>query len=303
MIELHHLRHFVAVGDDLHFGKAAIRLNMAQPALSQSIKRLEASLGIRLLERNNRHVALTAAGRVFLDEARKALDQTKFAIRAARQVAAGETGELRIGTVTGALFRYLPNAVRLFRSRWPGVQLRLDERPMEEQITGLNTGDIDAAFLYTPFQGSEGLAFRTLYQYGFLAAVPETGPLAKKSRIKLADLAAEPFILFPQRQGPQMHAAIMAACQAAGFTPRITQEAQRIQTMLSLVACGLGVTLVQDSTASMQVDGVKLIPLEDMPPSLIWGLGVVWRPPLTSPVLRNFLDCVFSFGEERKVAL
>ncbi len=285
------MRQFVAVAEELHFGRAAIRLGMAQPPLSQAIKRLEHRLGFQVLERSRRRVELTPAGSVFLKEARNTLAQADAAVRLARQAASHELAELHVTFVSAALYRLLPAALRTFRTRFPKVEVRLDEQPTDTQIEGLRDGSIDLGFVHPPLKTTDGLTVRDVAKEPLVAAVPADSRFAGEPVVELANFKHEPFVLFPHVQGPDLHLRILDACRAAGFTPRISQEAGRMHTILSLVACGLGVSLVPDGARTLQIDGMRFVPLGPQT-DLHLDLAMVWRRGRPQRHVNTFIDTV-----------
>ncbi|HXC40910.1 MAG TPA: LysR substrate-binding domain-containing protein [Burkholderiales bacterium] len=297
-MDSHHLRHFVAVGEELHFGRAAARLGIAQPPLSQSIKRLEGSLGIQLFVRNRRHVSLTPGGLVLLDEARRILNQIDLAERLTRRAANSGVSRLRIGFTPIAMFTELPHVLTEFRNRWPLVRIHLEERPTQPQAEALAAGSQDVGILFRPVSGLEGLATRLIERVRSVAAVPSVHPLAKKKRIRVADMTGQPFISLHPRVNPEAHAAINAACRAAGFVPSIVQYANQTYTILSLVANELGLAIVGSNARHMKIAGVTLVPLVDHPPDLEQELVLAWTPAAESPVLRSFVGLFEKMSED-----
>lgn len=293
-VDLHYMRHFVAVAEELHFGRAAARLGMAQPPLSQSIRRLEAAFGFALFERTQRRVTLTAAGRVFYEEARRTLVQADEAVRLARRAASDDTAQLSITFVSAALYRILPDALQRFRQRWPEVELRLDERPTELQVADLKSGAIDAGFVHPPLQHAADLNVELLHSDRLMIAIPKSSTLARRRSVALADLKGHDMVLFPHQQGPVLHNRIMQACRQAGFLPRITQEARQMHTLLTLVSAGMGVSLVPAGAQTMRIDGVLFKPLHGLPDDLAWELAIAWRPRGATVALGRFLDAVRS---------
>ncbi len=291
-MELHHLRHFVAVAEELHFGRAARRLNMAQPPLSQSIKRLEVSIGVRLFERTKRQVTLTPAGAVFLIESRQALQQVDRAARLARRAAAGEIGRLSVGFVSRALFCGLPRAVRLFREEWPDVEVQLDEMATIDQVRALRDGSIDLGFLYVPFEGTDEFALQTVERSEFVAVVPSGSALARRKKIRLNELARQPFVVTPHVASPDLQSKLISACREAGFVPNVAQESRQENTMLSLVAGGVGVALMPATARSTQIEGVTFLTVTDLPDYLYSDLAVVWLPRGVSPALQALISIV-----------
>jgi DNA-binding transcriptional LysR family regulator len=286
------MRHFVAVAEELHFGRAADRLRMAQPPLSQSIKRLEGMLGFPLFERTQRKVELTPAGRVFLDEARRTLVQADEAVRVARRAASEDLAELTITFASVALYRVLPAALRAHRKRFPKVEIRLDERATDAQVIGLHNGMVDLGFMTPPVKDVSGLEIEVISRDRFAAAVPSDSLFARRERIALDTLAGEDFVFFPYVQGPSLHGRLMAACRQAGFVPRITQEARQMHTILSLVASGMGVSLVPEGAQTIRVEGVSFVPLSGMPEDVTWDLAMVWKPKGARRALTSFVQTV-----------
>jgi DNA-binding transcriptional LysR family regulator len=297
-MDLRHLRHFVAVADELHFGRAAVRLGMSQPPLSQSIQRLEASLGVELFKRARAGVRLTPAGVAFLPHARSTLQQAELAERVARQAAQGEHALLRVGFVPWSLTRALPRAIRRFRLRWPGVQVHLYERVSRQQVTSLRAGELDLAVIRLKMTDTTGLETRLVEISRLVVAVPSAWPLAKRVGLRVADLADQPFVIFPPSLSPASHDTIEAACRAANFRPNVIQETAQPSTMLSMVANELGVALIQNTAAAMTPEGVTLVPLLDAPESFEAQIALAWLPQYMTPVLRAFVDTLAAEAAE-----
>jgi DNA-binding transcriptional LysR family regulator len=294
-IDLHYMRHFVAVAEELHFGRAATRLGMAQPPLSQSIKRLEGMLGFALFERTRRKVELTPGGRVFLVEAHRTLQQADEAVRLARRAASEDLAELSVTFVSAALYRVLPAVLRKHRMRFPNVEIRLDEQPTDAQIRALQNGDADLGFI-TPPVTSAGLEVALISRDRLIVAVPTPGRFDGRDRVALAELAGEPFVFFPYAQGPVLHGRVMAACRKTGFLPKLAQEARQMHTILSLVAAGLGVSLVPDGARTMHVEGVRFLALTGAPADLTWDLATAWKPRGARHALLSFIQTIRSAG-------
>jgi DNA-binding transcriptional LysR family regulator len=288
------MRHFVAVAEELHFTRAAARLGLAQPPLSQSIKRLELSLGVGLFVRTQRKVELTPAGRVFLEEARRTVAQADAAVHLARRAAVEDLTEINIMFVSSALYQILPAALRRYRAQFPEVPIHLEERATDLQLDGLRDGSVDLGFLHPPLKDASGLEVRTIYRDRLVAAIPGSNPLAKKKAIVLADLADEGFVLFPFEQGPNLHASITTACRRAGFVPRLSQEARQMHTILSLVGAGMGVSLVPERARMLYIDGVTFVPVTDLPAGLTWDLALAWRPRSSRRPVQAFINTVLS---------
>ena len=287
-MELRHLRYFVAVAEELHFTRAAERLNIAQPPLSQQIRLLEHEVGTPLFLRTRRHVELTAAGKALLEHARRMLRLADDGMRAARRAAGGETGQLVVGFVSSAVYGKFPLLFRRMRERCPEVALLLRDLTSEEQVAAVRARHLDVGLVRPPLLQAAGLALEVLWSEPFLVALPEKHPLARRKQVPLASLADEPFLLVPRHQGPGFYDQIIRLCADAGFTPLVAQEVRSTPTLLSLVAGNLGVSLVPASLQSFQAAGVVLRPLPAPAPRT--HLAAIWRPDDPSPVLKVFLE-------------
>lgn len=286
-MELRHLRYFVAVAEELHFGRAAARLQIAQPPLSQQIRQLEDELGVQLFCRTKRTVQLTEAGQVFLEEARELLTQAEHAIETVQRAKRGEIGRLTLGFVGSATYSILPDVVRAFRRHFPGVKLILHEMTTSEQVAALHEHRIHLGFVRPPLD-DEMLLFKTVLQESFVAVLPESHPLATQSQVSLRSLSSEPFILFPRHLGSGFYDQIVSLCQQAGFSPQVMQEAIQMQTIVCLVAAELGVALVPASLQNLQRVGVVYKALQESTP--IVELAIAWRRDERSPVVHKFLE-------------
>lgn len=255
MIEIRHLRYFVAVAEELHFGRAAQRLGMAQPPLSQQIRRLEQELGVELLHRTKRRVQLTEPGRAFLDEARKVIAQAETAVAVAQRAGRGEVGRLVIGFLGAATFSLLPAILKVFRQRFPGVEIELHELKAFELVQALHQGRIHVGLVRMPVH-DELLSVEPILEEKLVVALPEQHPLAEKPRVAFGDLAAEAFLLPPRQLAPGFYEQLTDLAQQAGFSLRIGPEASQLQTILNLVAAGMGITLVPESVMQMSGRGV-----------------------------------------------
>src|SRR5215207_3046242 len=260
-LDLRRLRYFVAVAEELHFGRAARRLNVSQPPLSVQIRTLEREIGTPLLIRTQRRVELTEAGRVLLDEARRLLDQAEAAVVHARRAAAGAVGRLAIGFVSTVDYSILPPLVRRFRQKHPGIALKLLELTGDRQQALLQSGELDLGLSILPSPVA-GLTMRPVFREPLIAAVPANHRLAGRRRTTLRSLAQEPFIQFPREMAPGLYDLAIAACQKAGFTPHLAQEAIQMQTILGLVAAGLGVALVPQCMSKLQRSDVRYLALD-----------------------------------------
>ena len=284
--ELRHLRYFVAVAEELHFGRAARRLGIAQPPLSQQIRQLEQRLGVSLFVRTSRQVALTPAGEALLRGARRVLAEMGLAAAAARRAGAGETDALRVAYTDSAALSVLPGAIQRFRSAMPTVHLDLVEGSTAAQIDAVVRDLVDLAVVRGPVV-QPSLRTEVVLREPFLLALPEPHPLTGRDTIELAALGAEPMVLFPRHLAPDFHDTISAMCRAAGFTPLVAYEGAEYQTILSLVAAGLGVSLVPRSVANLQRRGVVYRVIPDAPPRA--EIAAVYRAENWSLPLESML--------------
>lgn len=290
-IELRQLRYFVAVAEEMHFGRAAIRLHMTQPPLSQTIQSLEATLGTPLFFRTRRSVALTPAGYALLPEARRILQQAGALPDLAKRAASGESGLLSLSFVSTADYSVLPPLLREFRERYPQVQIDLREATTDVQLEDLAQGRIDAGLLIPPLPDKTRaeLDYLTVLSEPLILAAPQgLKGLRGKSMVALKTLADLPLIIFPRRIAPAFHDAILAAFRDAGLTPRIGQEAIQMQTIVGLVSAGMGIALVPQSVSNLKRPGVEYKPLDTRTPPVETGLA--WRRDNRSPVLLAFLE-------------
>jgi DNA-binding transcriptional LysR family regulator len=283
--ELRHLRYFVTVAEELHFGRAAERLVVSQPALSRQIRDLERQLGARLFSRTSRHVELTRAGAVLLEEARLTLAQADRAVEATRRAGRGEVGHLAIGYLGSVASGLLPPLVRAFRARRPEVDLLLYEALDDKQLTAVAERHLDVGFVRSPSR-RRGVRFEALQEEPLAAVLPEDHRLAAQARVSLAALADEPFILWPRSLSPAVHDDLIAACRRLGFSPRIAIEAAGATGALGLAAAGLGIAILVDSYRGLRRAGVVFVPLEEVSSTL----SIAWRADNPSPVLPTFLE-------------
>jgi DNA-binding transcriptional LysR family regulator len=290
-LELRQLRYFVAVAEELHFGKAALRLHMTQPPLSQTIQALEQALGAPLFERNRRGVALTAAGAALLPQARRILAQSQLLPQLVQRAAAGEVGRLALAFVSSADYSVLPPFLRAYRAAFPQVQISLQEATSDLQLDELLQGRIDAGLLIPPLPDKARLQLDylpVLREPLVLAAPTGLAALTKKGPVALASLPALPLIIFPRAISPALHDGILSVFGAAAVTPEIGQQAIQMQTIVSLVSAGMGIALVPQSLSNLMRPGVEYRALSDATPLVETGLA--WRRDNASPVLQGFLD-------------
>jgi DNA-binding transcriptional LysR family regulator len=287
-MELRHLRYFLAVAEELNFTRAADRLGISQPPLTQQIKALEAELGVPLLDRSAYRIELTDAGRIFAAEAARILGDARSAVQAARRAATGVTGRVRVGFTESASFNSLvTSTLRSFRSEYPAVEISLEEHPSTELIVGLREGRIDAAFVRPPLPAERGLTLDLLEKEPLVVAVPSGHPLAYRQEVALGALAAETFILYPRAIRPGLADTVVAACEAAGFTPKVGQYAPQLSSTINLVAASLGISIVPDSMRCLQARAVTYLPLRGEPLHAL--LGIAYRSDEGSAVVHNFI--------------
>lgn len=289
-MELRHLRYFIAVAEELHFGRAAARLGISQPPLSQQIQALEDALGVRLLERTNRRVALSAAGALFLTEARAVLAQLERAVEVARRAGLGELGELKVGFTSSAPFTStIPRAIQAFRLACPQVHLDLCELSSRGVAEAVAEGRLQVGMLRPLDPLPAGLSALELFVEPLVAVLPAGHPLAgRDSGLELGELHGEPFVFFPRSFGTGLYDQLLELARAAGFTPRIVQEASEAMTLIGLVATGLGVSVLPASFSRMRIDGVVCRTLRD--PGASTAVWLVRREGEASPLVQRFAE-------------
>jgi LysR family transcriptional regulator, benzoate and cis,cis-muconate-responsive activator of ben and cat genes len=255
-MELRQLRYFIAVAEELHFTRAATRLGIAQPPLSQQVRRLERDLGVRLFDRANRHVQLTEAGRAFLAEAKRTLTQADRAVDIARRARKPQAGRLVIGAQATAEVSVLPRLLPRFLRRYPDVDVMLQTPLMpHEQVAMLKQRQIDVGFLRLPVRDAAVMALPLLRE-PLLAVLPERHPLAQRRSVSLQELASSTFVMFRRANAPGLHDIIMGVWKTVGLKPKILRETMRMPTILSLVAIGRGVSLVPRAAATLGRKGI-----------------------------------------------
>jgi DNA-binding transcriptional LysR family regulator len=290
MIELRLLRQFVAVAEELHFGRAAERLSMTQPPLTLAVQSLERQLGVRLFERSRRSVALTAAGRALLDEARRLLAAAAALPQAVQRTARGESGLLRLAFVSSIAYGALPQWLRAYREAYPAVQLQLREATLDVQLTAFDAGEIDAGFvLHAPGAGPTGLAAQSVLIEPLWLALPEGHAAAARKTVRTSDLRDTPLVIFPRAVTPSLYDAILAAQRERGWTPAVAQEAIQMQTIVNLVSAGIGAAWVPEAVTRLQRPGVVYRRLAG--PPVLAETSLVWREP-ASPVVQRFVEQV-----------
>jgi len=295
-MELRHLRYFIAVAEELHFGRAALALGISQPPLSQQIQALEQELGARLFDRTNRRVELSEAGRLFLDEARQVLAQVDKAADVARRAQLGQLGELKVGFTTSAPFNSsIPKAIYAFRQAFPAVHLKLEEMSSKAVADSLVDGSIDIG-LMRPLPLPDSLVSVELFREPLVAVLNSAHPLVpdSSSGLHLADMANEPFVFFPRGYGSGLYSQLQNLARAAGFSPHIAQEAGAAMTIIGLVSAGLGVSVLPASFQWMRIDGVVYRPLLDAgAESAVW---LVQRRETPSAMVKGFVELLRAAG-------
>lgn len=294
-LDLDLLAAFVAVAEERHFGRGAQRLHLAQPVISRRIQRLEAAVGVALIERTTRHVALTDAGTAFLDDARQLLHDVDLSIARARRISQGLLGNLTIGFVESAAFELLAPLLRQLAARVPDVTLELREMSTEQQLADLHA-DVDIAIvreLGAHDLEDEGLASQPLLVERLHVALPATHRLADRSTVRLAELAGLPFVLFPRPPVPRLHDHLLAVCGEAGFQPVISAHASQYPTMLAMVAAARGIALVPTCARAIRPDDVRLVPTVET--FATTNLSLAWRGPVT-PALETFIDAALDIA-------
>ncbi|UAK25253.1 LysR substrate-binding domain-containing protein [Sphingomonas nostoxanthinifaciens] len=286
MIDLRQMRYFVALGDTLHFGRAAARLNVTQPPLSRQIAALEAALGVLLVERRPRAIVLTEAGQAFLDECRQILARVDAACDAARRIDRGELDRLSIGFMMHAAHSVAAGLASRFMAAFPNVAVQLRDMLPSTLLEEVVAGRIDAGILFAP-QPMRGLAMRTVLREPLCCALPADHPLGQLAIVPAAVLRDLPFITTPADLSPNLRATILDYCHAAGFVPRIVMEVQVHQTIASLVGEGMGIALVPQSLQRLGLPNIAFRPLEGAPTI---DNVLLWRENNANPALRALLD-------------
>lgn len=292
-MELRHLRYFVTLAEELNFTRAAKRLNMAQPPLSQQIQQLERELGVLLFKRTNRRVELTYAGQVFQVEVRSALEQVERAVRAVRRADGRDCGHLTVGAGVMPIQSVLTKVVPLFRKEFASVHFRLRELVPQAQSHMLRDGSIDVGFVIPPFDQA-GLSSELVLTDGIVAWLPNHHPLTKKHSLELSDLENERFVLPDRNWAPTYFDHLIMACREAGFSPNIVHTGNDFQTVITLIGAGLGIGLAAASTRTIPVEGVHSVPIHSA------GIPVwmAWREDNKNPVAIGFVELVRSHARK-----
>ncbi len=294
MFDLNQLRCFVTVAEELHFGRAAARLNMTQPPLSRQIQVLEHIIDAALLERTSRSVKLTPAGRSFLPEARRILKMAESAAQVARRIAKGKSGSLKIGFTAAAAYGFMPELLAACRTRLPEADLSLKEMVSGDQIEALASGQIDAGLLRPPIARPE-LATRRVVAEQLLAAVPRRHRLASAESVSIKDFDDQPFIMYSPSEARYFHDLLVSQFMRAEVLPRYVQHLSQIHSILSMVRAGLGVAIVPQAASSLKIADVKLRPLKLRNAAPV-ELFMVWRREHDNPLLPALVDIAGSLA-------
>jgi DNA-binding transcriptional LysR family regulator len=298
-MELRQIRSFLSIAETLHFGRTAELIHISQPALSLQIRALEEEVGVRLFERNRRKTTLTAAGSAFRDDAAAALSQLGQAIRRARLAASGKLGLLRIGFVSTAGSEIVPNIVRQFRKSNPEVDFSLRNILTAEQVQMLETGSLDVGFLRMPVGEDSALDVVTVHREPFVLVVPSSHKLAKRKRVRLREVAGQDFVMYERTYAPGFHDLMFGILRDAGIVPNVTQTAVEIPTLISLVASGMGITIMPASVVKHYVASVVACGILDRIPTTEIALAV--SKQFRTEVVDNFRSFALEkLGRARK---
>ena len=298
-MKTHLLRYFVVLAEELHFGRAAQRLAITQPPLSSAIKALEDELGVQLLERSSKHVALTPAGRAFLKEARLVLERVASASETARAVAAGKRGRLELGFTGSMIYRDVPRVVARFSAALPDIDVHLRELSSSEQVEAMLHGQLDAGFVNAATVPAP-LAALAMPEDALVCCVPEFHRLAHQAEVDLADLADDVFVMFSRDVAPANHDNVIAVLSRAGVHPRTRHAARQWLSVVALVASGLGVALVPASLAQAGIAGARLLPIRGGGARSV-GL-LVWNDERRSPLVASFIEVAGEVLQQRGAA-
>nr|WP_319492283.1 LysR substrate-binding domain-containing protein [uncultured Desulfobacter sp.] len=297
-MELRQLRYFTAVAEELHFGRAAKRMNISQPPLSMQIRNLENELGTRLFNRTSRQVELTTAGEVFLVQVEQILAALDGAVESAKQAGQGNIGRLSVGFIGPAMDAFLPEIIRGFQSRYSGIRLSLTESGTSRQIEDLYAGRIQVGFVRLYRHKPDGLTAQIIRQEQYVLAVPSDHPFARQKKVALSQLKNEPFIMYPRSVQPQLYDTMMACFKNSGFTPNIVQEARTKHTTIALVAAGLGAAVVPSSSKVIGRCGVFFLDIDASLPHI--EISMIWRQKDKNPALARFVKFATRYQQSVK---
>jgi DNA-binding transcriptional LysR family regulator len=286
-MELRHLTYFIAVAEEMHFGRAAKRLHISQPPLSQQIRQLEEEIGVRLFNRTKRRVEITPAGMVFLVEARRIMTMSKDAVRRTIRADKGEIGRLAMGFIGSANYSVLPQMVREFCKQFQNIELSLTEMSTSDQLKALVDGTIHVGFLRAPEGIKEkGLTIEPVFREPIMVALPRNHHLKRELSLTLRQLAKDSFIMVPRQIGPGFFDHVIVLCQKEGFSPNIVLEASQYHTVIGLVAAGLGIAVIPGSMQRSRIDGVLFRKLSG---GMETVLDMAWVTGNQSLILQNFI--------------
>lgn len=288
-MEHRQLRYFVAIAEELSFSRAASKVGVSQPPLSRQIANLEAELGTRLLDRDKHGVRLTESGKVFHAEAIKTLAAIERTIHMTQRAARGQTGSLSLGFGGSAAYTFAPSLLRNFRQLYPGVELSLHNLPMTGQLNALREQTIDIGFLMLPVQDADIQSISVLRD-PFVAAVPSGHPLAKMPKVGLKALEPYPVVTFPRTGGLGFYAHVLAICKKANFVPTIAQEVAPMESVIGLVAAGVGIAIVPSVARRLRIAGVEYRPIRER--YAFMEFAIAWRKDNVSPVVNAFIELV-----------
>lgn len=295
IMELRQLKYFIAVAEELHFGRAAERCHIAQPPLSQQIKRLEEELGVTLLKRTSRKVSLTPEGSEFLRRCRDIRDRIDEAVICIQDMAQGLEGHLRVGFIGPASLSRLPRAIRAFREANPNIRLDFSAKSTTEQLPMLRADRLDIAFVRLFGHDTAGLNSMVFLREPYVLALPEGHAFADRDRLDITDLEGEPLIFNQRIAQPALYRSLIGSFHKAGFMPTIAQEVNTEQSTIALVATGLGAALVPASSAGDKRSGVIFKPLDgDLPQ---WEITALWKQKNETALLQKFLDVIGEFRD------
>ncbi|MCV0380345.1 LysR substrate-binding domain-containing protein [Nitratireductor sp.] len=290
-IEFRHLRYFMRVAQELHFGRAAEMLGVSQAPLSQQIRQLEERLGVRLFDRTTRSVTLTPAGRVLFEKTQQIFVSLEEGFRETQAAGGLSAGRLRISTVYVGLYTFMSNAMREFSQRNPVVQIDMQIHTTEEQLALLKERKIDVAFVRPP-RTMSGITYREVYREGFVAVLPADSPLAAKEDLEVEDLSEENFITYSSIVGVSYQDVVLQYCRKAGFAPKVVQEVSHTMTVVVMASAGIGVGIVPSWVVMTPTTGVVYRELPKLPKAV--SLVVAWREDSINPFVRDFVKCTLS---------
>jgi DNA-binding transcriptional LysR family regulator len=286
-MELRQFRYFIAVAEELSFSKGARRVNVSQPPLSRQIANLEGELGTRLLDRNKHGVRLTDSGKVFYAEAIKTLAAVDRAVDATQRAARGQSGSLALGFGGSAAYTFAPSLLRHFRDVYPGVELSLHNLPMTSQLDALKEQTIDIGFLMKPVQDT-AFHSESVLRDSLVVAIPSRHALTKLSKVGLKTLEPYPLVMFPRSGGLGFYSHVVGICKTAGFVPTIAQEVAPMESVIGLVAAGVGIAIVPSVARRLRITGVEYRPIRER--YAYTEFAIAWRKDNLSPVVEAFIN-------------